>query len=110
VSSGRAFRVRWTRVAAQDLQAIVDYLASENPTAAMDVLDALQASARSLESMPERGRIVPELRDQGIDTWRELIEAPWRVLYRIDEGSVWILAVIDGRRNVEDVLLQRLMR
>jgi len=110
LTAARAYRVQWTQVAAQDLQAIVEYIASESPAAALDVLDALQASARSLESMPERGRIVPELRDQGIDTWRELIEAPWRMLYRIDECAVWVLAVLDGRRNVEDVLLQRLMR
>ena len=63
--------------------------------------------ARAL-NMPERGRIVPELREQGITVYRELVEPPWRILYRIESDRVWVLAVIDGRRNVEDILLKRL--
>ena len=40
-------------------------------------------------------------------SYREMICLPWRSIYRIMENKVWILAVIDGRRNVEDILLER---
>ena len=61
-----------------------------------------------LFTFPERGRIVPELRDQGILQYRELIIPPWRILYRISEKRVYVLSVFDSRRNIEDILLKRL--
>lgn len=60
--------------------------------------------------MPFRGRIVPELRDLALEPWRELIERPFRIIYRISDARVLIVAVLDGRRDVEDLLLQRLLR
>lgn len=57
--------------------------------------------------MPLQGRIVPELRYYGVLTYRELIRPPWRIIYKTEENKVWVLAVIDGRRNVEDILLDR---
>jgi hypothetical protein len=39
--------------------------------------------------------------------YRELIELPWRIIYKIEEDKVFVLAVIDGRRNMEDILLDR---
>lgn len=57
--------------------------------------------------MPFRGRIVPELGDLGITVYRELISHPWRIIYKANEGKVWVLAVFDGRRNMEDILLER---
>ena len=57
--------------------------------------------------MPLKGRIVPELRFFNILSYREMIYPPWRIIYRIMEDKVWILAVIDVRRNMEDILLER---
>ncbi len=39
--------------------------------------------------------------------YRELQIPPYRLLYRIELGRVLVLGVFDGRRNLEDVLLQR---
>ena len=70
----------------------------------------MEARAARLESEPRRGRIVPELARFGIRTWRELIVRPYRIVYRIDGDTVAVLAVFDGRRELEDVLLERLVR
>jgi len=59
--------------------------------------------------MPNRGRVVPELKFYNIITYRELIVAPWRIIYRIENDTVYVLSIIDGRRNVEDLLLARLI-
>ena len=53
---------------------------------------------------------MPELAAFGIRIYRELVVAPWRVVYRIGGKTVSILAVVDGRRNIEDVLLDRFVR
>jgi toxin ParE1/3/4 len=106
----RVFTVEVARVAQQDLQALLEFIAAEDPVAAERVLDRLELRVTSLKDLPERGRVVPELAAFGIQTYRELVVAPWRVVYRIGGKTVYVLAVLDGRRNIEDVLLDRLVR
>jgi hypothetical protein len=43
-------------------------------------------------------------------TWRELIVKPYRLIYRIEGEVVNVLAVFDGHRDLEDLLLERLLR
>jgi hypothetical protein len=47
--------------------------------------------------------------EQGIAVYHELIVSPWRILYKIENRQVLVFAVLDGRRNIEDLLLQRLI-
>jgi plasmid stabilization system protein ParE len=54
--------------------------------------------------------VVPELAHFGIRNWRELIVKPYRIIYRIDEDTVNVLAMLDGRRDLQDLLLERLIR
>ena len=63
-----------------------------------------------LKNYPEQGRIVPELADQNIMKYRELIISPRRLMYKVEEDLIYIMAVIDGRRNIEDILLKRQLR
>jgi plasmid stabilization system protein ParE len=51
------------------------------------------------------------LRAIGDQTWLEVQEPPWRIIYRIaDKKTVEIHAVFDGRRSLEDILMERLLR
>ena len=102
------YGVLWTKTAEQDLGAIIDYIARDSHERALDILDTIRTTASSLASLPDRGRIVPELKVHGISTYRELVISPWRLIFRTEEKSVIILTVIDGRRNLEDILLDRL--
>jgi toxin ParE1/3/4 len=45
-----------------------------------------------------------------VHQYREVIERPWRILYRIDGDTVLVLAVLDGRRELRSLLLERLLR
>jgi toxin ParE1/3/4 len=80
------------------------------PAAALRVLDQIEARAVSLIQMPERGQVVAELAAIGVHTYRELVVSPWRIICRISRKTVHVLAVLDGRRNMEDILLDRLVR
>jgi len=60
--------------------------------------------------MPTRGRIVPELKRHGVTGFRELIERPWRMIYFIKGKRVSVVSVLDGRRQLEDLLLERFLR
>lgn len=99
--------VFWTQTAQQDLKKIIEYIAANSDIQARQVYLAIKQKADSLRQMPLPGRIVPELRYYSILIYRELISPPWRIIYKTEENRVWVLAVIDGRRNVEDILLER---
>jgi plasmid stabilization system protein ParE len=104
------FRVRFSHAAAGDLVALSEYLAERSPVAARRVVNRLRGRVRSLRSHPQRGRAIPELADTGLTSFRELVDSPYRILYRIAEKEVLVLAVLDGRRDLEDLLLERLLR
>jgi plasmid stabilization system protein ParE len=104
------YQVRWAPVAIDDVIDIIEHIARDNPGHAAQLFDKLKARTDSLERLPDRGRVVPELQALGVRFLRELVLAPYRVLYRIEGGSVHIVAVFDGRRNLEDILLERVLR
>lgn len=101
--------VIWSNVAENDLKNIIEYIATDSPCNAFRIFKNIKQTASNLYIFPEKGRVVPELRDQGISQYRELIISPWRVIYRISEKIVYVLSVLDSRRNIEDILLKRLI-
>ncbi|MBL6971573.1 MAG: type II toxin-antitoxin system RelE/ParE family toxin [Desulfobacterales bacterium] len=103
------YKIEWAEVAEKDLKGIVEYIAEDSPANALKILKKIKQKASSLYTLPGRGRIVPELQDQGILLYRELIIPPWRIMYRISEMKVYVLSVLDARQNVEDILLKRLI-
>jgi plasmid stabilization system protein ParE len=102
--------VEWSVIARGDLEAIADVIAEDNAINALRVVERIEGRAERLATLPERGRIVPELRWHGVLAFREVIEPPWRLVYRVEERRVLVLAVLDGRRQLEDLLLDRLVR
>ena len=103
-----AYEVIWSHVAENDLRNIIEFIAEDSPANASKVFKNIKRKAANLCVLPERGRIVQELRDQGILQYRELIISPWRVIYRIAKKNVYVLSIIDSRQNIEDILLKRL--
>jgi plasmid stabilization system protein ParE len=103
------YDIIWAGVAENDLKEIIEYIAIDSPANALKALKKIKQKALSLYTLPERGRIIPELQDQGILLYRELIVPPWRIIYRISEMKVYVLSVLDARQNVEDILLKRLI-
>lgn len=101
----------WAREAEQDLREIILYIRrQESQGRARLILRRLRARGSSLASAPHRGRWIPELeREFGVRVYRELVEGPWRLMYRIEEDQVLVVRVLDGRRNVEDILLRSLL-
>lgn len=102
--------MQWAEAAARDLEELVSFIALDAAHDAERVLQRIERRASTLESSPARGRAVPELARFGMRSWRELIVRPYRIVYRAEGDTVTVLAVFDGRRDLEDVLLERLLR
>jgi toxin ParE1/3/4 len=104
----RRFSVVWSDAAARDYEALLTYVAAPSGVLrARQLDDKLFRSISRLDTLPARCRVVPELREQGIDVYRELVIRPYRIMFRIRDTEAVLLAVVDGRRDLQELLLQR---
>lgn len=85
---------RWTDEARQDLAAIVAYIASDNPDAALALLDLIENRADRLPDMPlahRRGRLPGT---------REMVLHPnYILIYSLTAEGITILRVLHSARN-----------
>jgi toxin ParE1/3/4 len=103
------FKVYWTDTAQLDLNHIISYIAKDNINIAEKIYLKIKAKGISLESFPFRGRIIPELKQLNIIKYRELIEQRWRIIYFIQNNDVYIVSIIDTKRNFEEIILDRFL-
>jgi toxin ParE1/3/4 len=87
--------VVWTEPALSDLDAIADYIALENPTAASQLVRRVFAHVGQLEKFPESGSKPAELKKS---RYRQIVEPPCRVFYRYDGTRVFVLHVMRSER------------
>ena len=100
-----------TSDAERDLEEIADYIERHDSREKADyVYERIKETILELETLPSRGRIVPELKDVGVSDFREVLFKPYRILYVVSEQRVCVHCIFDGRRDVEDVLGGRLLR
>ncbi len=93
-----ARRIVWSKRAAEDLNSIADYIASDSPAYAGVVLKNIVNHTRILARFPQAGRKVPEFDDDNI---RELIVYSYRIIYRLQEDEALIVTVIHGKRVLQ---------
>ena len=106
----KIYTVNVSKSAKEDLRGIVKFIAKNNPMNSPDVLKRIENRINSLKKFPERGGYVPELLKNNIKDYRQLIESPWKIIYRIENNIVNILIIIDSRRNTQDILLEKLIK
>lgn len=94
-----ARQVEWSHEALEDLELIAEYIERDSPFYASAVVSKLVDTARGLPELPEMGRVVPEL---GVDFLRERFVYSYRLIYRVDPERILVLAVIHGKRLLEN--------
>ena len=106
-----AFHVVVTDGAQRDIDDIYRFIeANTGPIAAEKVLGELERRVASLVTLPERGNVPKELQVLGRTDYRELHYKPYRIFYRLRQSQVFVVAVLDGRRDMNLLLRQRLIR
>lgn len=93
----------WTKESLLRLQEIEDYIAKDNPSAAIKFSDKLISLAKTIIHNPRKGRIVPEL---SLENIREVLYKNYRIVYLIKENSINVLTIFEGHKllNEEDIL------
>ena len=103
-------RVFLTNDAARDLEELYDYIALHDaPRKADYVLDQIEKAFSKLSEFPERGAYPKELLSLGIREYREIFFKPYRIIYRVMEKNVYVLLIVDGRRDMQSLLQRRLL-
>jgi plasmid stabilization system protein ParE len=92
----------WTEPALGDLDAIADYIALDNPRAAARLVQRVFVHVGQLSLHPRSGSKVPELKGW---RYRQIVEPPCRVLYRVERGRVLILHVVRSERLLRGRIL-----
>ena len=91
-----AYRVGWTESAWQELEAAAEYIERDSPHFASALIHEAQLVAQSLKKFPQRGRIVPEVRDSSV---REIFVKQYRLIYEVGSNRVMILSFLHGARQ-----------
>jgi toxin ParE1/3/4 len=88
-------RVHWTQNAVEHLVNIYEHIALNSPTYANRMVDKITRRSEQITDQPLSGRKVPEYQTDDI---RELIEKPYRIIFRIKADQIDVVAVIHGAR------------
>jgi toxin ParE1/3/4 len=106
----KRYDVLLTEHAERDLEDIHEYLTeSDSEASARHVLDRVLEVVQRLSTTPERGSHPRELLALGIKEYRQAFFKPYRLIYRIVDGKVIVFLIADGRRNMQTLLLRRLL-
>jgi len=96
-------RLIWTAPALDDLEEVAAYIALDNPRAASRFVRKVFDRAERLEAHPKSGKRPPELAETH---YREIVVAPCRIFYRVEEDNVYILYVMRSEKLLRPYLLE----
>ena len=88
----------WSLRAQRDMIDVGEYIAKDNPSAALAMLERIEERVEKGAESPLTGRVVPEFSNAEI---REFILGNYRIVYRVGKatkGGIVVLAVFEGRR------------
>ncbi|MBU0620785.1 MAG: type II toxin-antitoxin system RelE/ParE family toxin [Gammaproteobacteria bacterium] len=94
--------VVWSPEALEDVEAIAAYIARDSSFYAAAVVEKMLAAASGLSTFPGVGRIVPELGQTDV---RECFVYSYRLIYQIEETRIVVIAVVHGKRLLDDKAL-----
>ena len=104
------FAVLLTNAATRDLEELYDFIAEhDTPRKANFVLKQIEKAFTKLSEFPERGTYPKELLAIGIREYREVFFKSYRIIYRVMDKNVYVLLIVDGRRDMLSLLQRRLL-
>lgn len=88
-------KIRWTSIAARDLESVHEYVSEDSPTRADALVDRILSGVEVLERYPQIGRV------GRVEGTRELVigGTPFVVVYRVRHEQIEILSVLHAARK-----------
>jgi addiction module RelE/StbE family toxin len=92
--------VIWSDESLEDIDSIAEFISRDSIHHAQHVVDQIIRIVENLQTQPKMGRVVPELKQIQI---REHFICSYRIIYEIKKKQIHILAVIHGKRLLENI-------
>lgn len=105
------YKVNIIKSAEDDLFEIYKYIYFNDCEENADKIYAkLAEKISSLQEFPNRGHIPSELKLLGVEDFLEIYYKPFRIIYQLIKNTVFVHCVLDGRRDIQKLLRERLIR
>jgi toxin ParE1/3/4 len=104
------YRVYFISDTEEDLINIYKFIfLNDSKTNAEKLYTKLYNKCLTLYKNADRGRILPELKMLGITDFKEIIYKPYRIIYQVIDNEVFVHCILDGRRDIQILLQERLL-
>jgi len=105
------FQVYIIADAEADLFEIYQYVAkNDSISCAEKLFEKLEDTCLSLSELPNRDHVPPELERVAVYDYLEIHYKPYRIIYQVISRRVFIHCVLDGGRDIVDILQKRILR
>ena len=106
-----SFSVHLIIDAENDIRELYEYVKVNDSTESAFILyQNIKKEILSLQQFPLRGHFPPELERINIKSYREIHYKPYRIIYQILEENIYVHCILDGRRELFELLERRLLR
>ncbi|MFZ3130775.1 MAG: type II toxin-antitoxin system RelE/ParE family toxin [Desulfosporosinus sp.] len=93
-------RIDWSELAMLDLESIKEFIQRDSEYYALEFTGRIIEMIEKLSSFSNLGRIVPEVDDESI---REVIFSNYRIIYKLYDESILVLAIIHAARDLNNM-------
>jgi toxin ParE1/3/4 len=102
------YKINWSKDAGEEFIEIISwYKYNAGKNIAQKIYSKINAQIKKLKKMPGMGKPAQILKDIGVNDYRQIVQDNWIVYYKVEGQNVNILSIIDGRRNLEEILYKK---
>ncbi|MDR2521986.1 MAG: type II toxin-antitoxin system RelE/ParE family toxin [Spirochaetaceae bacterium] len=100
----------WSKDAGDELSEIILYIKENSgKIIAENIYAKIMHKVNDASENAEGRRIAPLLMEVGITDIHQININPWIVYYKIENDTMKIISIIDGRRNLEEILHKKII-
>lgn len=104
------YRINWSKDAEEEfIEIVLWYKYNAGKNVARKIYSKINLRIKKLKNMPGMGKPVQILKDIGVNDYRQIIHDNWIIYYRVEGQNINIISVIDGRRNLEEILYKKII-
>jgi toxin ParE1/3/4 len=104
------YKLNWSKDAGEEFIEIISwYKYNVGKNIAKKIHSKISSRIKKLKEMPGIGKPVQILKDIGVNDYRQIVQDNWIIYYRVEGQNINIISVIDGRRNLEEILYKKII-
>jgi toxin ParE1/3/4 len=100
----------WSKDAGDELFEIISYIKNNTgKITAKQIYEKIINEVKRASENAKGRRIAPLFKEFGINYIHQLNIKPWIIYYKVEKNIMEIVSIIDGRRNLEEILYKKIM-